>query len=108
MGLGVSGLLDADAYYRCPHATGEVYVLLDAPEVRTSPDAPLTRAMFTITRAVESMPPLLSRPGITGYLRACGLPVTETARDVLVADGEAATFRFDRQGRLTEIDGTLS
>lgn len=106
--LAVSALLDADAYYRCPYAGGEAFVLLEAPATREAQDGPLTRSIFTITRAVESMPPLLTRPGIASYLRGAGLPVTESEREILVAGGEAATFRFDRQGRLTEIDGTLS
>ncbi len=105
--MAVSGLLDADAYYRCPYEGGAAYVLLEAPAARTSTDAPMTRAFFTITRAVESMPPLLTRPSIAGYLRSCGLAVTVTEREILVADGESATFRFDKLGRLTEIDGTL-
>lgn len=106
--LAVAGLLDADAYYRCPHAGGEVYVLVEIPQVRAGREPPVERAIGVITHATSALPLPPTKAGITNYLRGLGAPVAESEHEVRVGDGEAGAYWFDELGRLIEITSPMS
>lgn len=105
--LAVTGLLDGDAYYRCPHDAGEVYVIVDLPQVRESAGDPVTRTLDVVGRALSALPIPVSRAAIGSYVRSRNLPIVETANEVRIGDGERGTFRFDEMGRIVEIRGIL-
>lgn len=109
LALVVAGMLGADAYYRCPYDGGEVFVLVELPPMgRDSAESVSSRAMSVVSQALLGVPVPIRQIAGTNYLRGLGLPVRETDGDVRVEDGSKARFRFDRQGRLTEIRGTRS
>lgn len=106
MALITAGLLDADAYYRGPHDAGEVYVLVEAPQVREGTDLPVVHGVSVISEALLGLPIPLTTAAVATYLRGLGLTVSERGREVRVEGGDSASFTFDKLGRLTEIRGT--
>ena len=103
LALVASGVLAADAYFRGTHDGGEVYVLVDAPQIRTASEPAEPRAIATILQAQLGLPFPISREAVSAYLRALGLPIRVSGGQVVTESERAATFRFDRHGRLTEI-----
>lgn len=106
--LAVTGLLDADAYYRGKHRGGEVYVLIDAPIARQRPTRPESHAVYLISLAIRHAPQLVTRAGIAAYLEGLGIPMSETHDEIRIGTGNPSRFRFDEQGRLIAMEGTTS
>ncbi|MFN8622460.1 MAG: hypothetical protein U0869_17130 [Chloroflexota bacterium] len=107
MGLIASGLLDADAYYRCPSPGGEVVLLVEAPGIRAWSPEPGGRAAAAILGCIQvlGIPP--SRASVVAYLRSLGLPVTETAGEVRAEGVNPITITFDELGRMTDVQGRV-
>lgn len=109
LALVVADLLGVDAYYRCPYDGGEVFVLVELSLMgRERAESVSSRAMSVVSQALLGVPVPIRQTAVSNYLRGLGLPVRETDGDLRVVDGPQARFRFDRQGRLTEIQGTRS
>ena len=107
LALAVAGLLDADAYYRCPYDGGEAFVLVTLPQVREAmPEPAAVRAVSVISEALLGLPVPITKAAIAGYLRDLALPVSESSREVRIDDDSATRFRFDPAGRLTGIGAT--
>jgi hypothetical protein len=101
--LAVAGLLDADAYYRCPYAGGEAYVTVEVPEVRESAaGSPALRAVTVVSMALTGAPVPVTRASTEAYLRALGIEVEATGTGIQGASGSPA-FDFDEIGRVTSI-----
>jgi hypothetical protein len=103
--LIAAGLLDADGYYRGPHGAGEVYVLVEVPQIRERTDPSVVHGVSVISEALLSLPIALTSAAVATYLRGRGLTVSERGREVRVDGEDGASFAFDRLGRLTEIRG---
>lgn len=104
--LAAAGLLDADAYYRCPHGGGEVYVLIDVPDLRAAPPDPEAHAVEVLVAAAGAIPSMLSQPAVIRYLGGLGVPVHEAFGGVAVGDEGGLTLAWDDLGRLSELSGT--
>jgi hypothetical protein len=110
MALIASEVVAADAYYRGPHDTGAIFVLVELPG-----DAPrqvrgeVRRALRTLSVAPMALAVPLRRETVTGYLRGIGLIVEERGSGVVARDaaGSAVNVRFDRRGRLDVVSSTL-
>jgi hypothetical protein len=106
LALATTGLLGRQAYFPCPYPGGVVYVLVDVPEgmrppIEVTPD----RVVHVISSVLGDAPRLTGRAFVERYLEKIGADI-RPARDSIVL-GDAATFRFDELGRLTNIDATL-
>lgn len=108
LALAVSGLLDADAYYRCPHEGGEVYVLVQIDRTQF-PDlrAPEAKASHVITELLLALPIAVSKLGVEQYLGAGGVSATTTGRKIRIHGPNPVTITFDGQGRVTELESTV-
>lgn len=102
--LAVSGLIDADAYYRGPHPGGEVFILVTEPRVRQPAGIVEARVVDVVSQALVGVPQLVTSAGVANYLRHCGLRVTEALGEVR---SDSAVFRFDQLGRLSEMTGSI-
>jgi hypothetical protein len=106
--LAAVGLLDADAYYRCPHGGGEVFVLIDIPGVRDAVPDPEAHALEVLMTAAGAFPSMLSRPAVLRYLGGLGVPVHQASGSVTVGAEGGLSLAWDDLGRLTELSGTRS
>jgi hypothetical protein len=103
LALAASGLIDADAYYRCPYPGGAAFVIVDLADGRPAVDRdPGARAGAVIGRAVADIPQLVSRASVERYLDHLGARVSR--RDDAISIGPGLTMRFDALGRLTGME----
>jgi hypothetical protein len=105
LALAASGLLDADAYYRCPYRGGAAYVTVRLSTVRGPYAAPGRRVGEVLRRAVIDMPYVVSHPSVEAYLAQIGASATVNDGTIEVTDGP--TLTFDDLGRLTALEETL-
>lgn len=106
LALAAAGLIEADAYYRCPYQGGAAFVLVDLAD--GLPDVDLgagARAEAVIRRAIVDVPQLVSRRSVERYLDHLNARVSRHG-DVITID-PGLTIRFDALGRLTSIEHTL-
>lgn len=104
LALAISGLLDADAYYRCPYSGGAAYVTVKLSSVRAAPDRPGRHVGELVRRALGDMPYVVSRTSVESYLGVLGVPTSIDQDTIVVEDGP--TLTFDELGRLTALEQT--
>lgn len=105
LALAASGLLDADAYYRCPYPGGAAFVLVEVAGGRTRVDRDAgARAAAVIGRAIVDVPQLVSRPSVERYLDHLGARFTR--RDDEISIDRGPTIRFDALDRLIDMEHT--
>ncbi len=97
--LALSGLLGADAYYRCPYPGGALYVLADLRGVERGPRPSVSEVIQT---AIGTYPGLAIRDAVERYVHKRGVRYTTNDEQVIVEDGP--TLSFDDLGRLTTFE----
>lgn len=101
--LAVVGLLDADAYFRCPYAGGEAFVTVAAPQVReVAVGSPGVRAVTVVSMALTGALLPVTRASVEAYLRWLGLEIEVTEAGIQGVGG-SPSFDFDELGRVTSI-----
>ena len=105
LALAVSGVLDTDAYFRCPYDGGAAYVTVKLSRVRGPHPSPGRRVGEVVRRAIVDMPYLISRSSIENYIASMGARASADGARIVVDDGPTCTF--DEAGRLTELEETL-
>lgn len=106
LALAAAGLVDADAYYRCPYPGGAAFVFVDLADGRPGVDLGAgARAEAVIGRAIVDVPQLVSRRSVERYLDHLGARVSRHDDAIFIDPG--LTIRFDALGRLTSIEHTL-
>ena len=111
LALIASELTDADGYYRGPYEGGAVLVLLRLPDQAPRRDpGDVRRVVRTLGLAPMVFTVPLDRQAVELYLAATGLEVqvgTDEVRAFATAK-PSVTVRFDRRGRIRDINTTLS
>eukprot|EP00698_Gefionella_okellyi_P023028 TRINITY_DN7736_c0_g1_i1.p2 TRINITY_DN7736_c0_g1~~TRINITY_DN7736_c0_g1_i1.p2 ORF type:complete len:353 (-),score=83.13 TRINITY_DN7736_c0_g1_i1:1740-2681(-) len=102
LGLVALGLLQASAYYRCPHAQGYAIVMLTDAEVDARLNITGLRASTVMTQTISAPFGLTTHyPGVVNLLKACKLKLTESPTEVIGTDEtgeEVAKVTFDARG----------
>ena len=107
--LIATGVCQADAYYRCPHDGGALFVLIQDETFPKCTDPPLARIASVFPQAIASLELQDHRLALAGYLQSYGLPLEEDGGRIVVRDcGEPVlTATFDGQRRLTNLEVTV-
>jgi hypothetical protein len=106
LALAISGLLDADAYYRCPYRRGAAYVTVKLSSVRAAPDRVGRHLGELVRQALVDLPYVVSRASIESYVGKLEVPASINGDRIVVEDGP--TFTFDDHGFLTVLDETIT
>jgi hypothetical protein len=107
IGTLATGICAADAFYRAPYEGGALYVLIDAPTLRTHRPTTAIGLINTFLQFIAQVP-IKHRPAFTAYIAAKGGSTTLTADglDATLPDGSILHATFDGQNRLTQLTTT--
>lgn len=107
--LIASGLCHADAYYRGPYEGGAVFLLLDAPTLRSLADNSPMRFIRVFTQFIAAFS-CNHRAAFNAYAGYKGFPVVVQNDVVTISFPLGAEIRavFDGSGRLTEMNSVLT
>jgi hypothetical protein len=105
----VSGICDADAYYRGPYDGGAAFLLIKDPRFPRSTKSPLACIAHDFPQAISAFSLSDHRLALTSYLDQCSLSYVVKENAVVVSDGDVAllTAMFDQANRLTKLDVKL-
>lgn len=110
LALLASSLCEANAYYRCPHDGGALYVLIMDNSFPKSTTPPLQRVDTVFPQAITALGLPDHRLAFTSYLNWYKLTHQSDANRVVVREnGEPVlTATFDEHHRLTSLESVLN
>jgi hypothetical protein len=108
LAMTACSVLGAAAYYRGPYEGGAAFFLLHDHRLLLPPPAG-PRIIRTAMQAISKLPVADHRAAIMGYFTARRLEPRVDADNSIVATLGGSDFRakFDQQGRLADLSGTL-
>lgn len=110
LALHASSACEADAYYRCPHEGGALYVLIMDDNFPECADEPLQRVVLVFPQAIASLDISDHEEALCGYLDHHGLEHEHDDNQIVVRDEDdepVLTATFDEQRRLTKLEARL-
>jgi hypothetical protein len=104
-----SGIAAAKAYYRCPHETGTLFVLITDKNYPVDTRHPLQRIALIFPEFIQPYAYLDPAAALQAYCEAHQLTVTKEGQTLLAQhhDGTQLTATFDKHNRLSAIETTL-
>ncbi len=105
-----AGISGAAAYYRCPYDGGALYVLIPQLPASVKADDKTANHFISILMQFVGAVACDHRTALTSFAAYKGYKVDDQGAQVVCTSpyGEAITFDFDPQGRISDVKGTLT
>jgi hypothetical protein len=104
-----TGLMRGDAYYRGTYDGGALYVVIDAPVLRTNVDHSPQRIVSVYTQAISTFP-VDHRKAWKAYLEYKGCQIAEEPDSItgVVPNGQSVRASFDAKGRAANVQALIT
>jgi hypothetical protein len=109
LSLIASGVCNANGYYRGPYTGGTAFFIIQDENFPKRDTLPLARIPLVFPQVISALEIQNHKLAFLGYLQHYGLTGVEEGDRVVVMDAgqPVLTAAFDKQNRLTQLEGTI-